>query len=129
MYLWHTGTNLCNDLKRILTSTQMRSSCNKEFIEIIKKISRSKEAFLAGQMISLNRHLGLQTVEVEELLHFMQGKVIISHVVEDISTSVGPPQIYSSRNILRQIERSSSTCECIKLLLTQLIGTSSYKTF
>ena len=88
--------------KRILTSKQFgKSSIDlcKTFAEVIKKIcsienqSTSLEAFLACQLIPLDKNPGLRPVGIGEVLCRIVGKVVITHFRTEIVISVGSLQI------------------------------------
>ena len=88
--------------KRILTSKQFgKSSIDlcKTFAEVIKKIcsienqSTSLEAFLACQLIPVDKNPGLRPIGIGEVLCRIVGKVVITHFRTEIVISVGSLQI------------------------------------
>ena len=78
----------------ILTSDQFGDSTydlGKTFAEVIKKLhtvenySTSFGAFLANRLISLDKNPGLRPIGVREVLRHFAGKVIVSHLKEDVN--------------------------------------------
>ena len=84
--------------KRIFTLNQFGDSTGdlcKTFAEVIKNLctvenqSLSLEAFLANRLIPLEKTPGLRPIGVGEVLRRIAGKVIVSHLKEDVIQSVG----------------------------------------
>ena len=93
--------------KRIFTSNQFGDSTDdlcKTFVEVIKKLctvenhSTSLEAFLANQLTPLDKSPGLRPIRVGEVLRRIAGKVIISHLKEDVIQSVGSLQVCAGQD-------------------------------
>ena len=93
--------------KRIFTSNQFGDSTGdlcKTFAEVIKKLctaenqSTSLEAFLANRLIPLDKNPGLRPIGVGEVLRRIAGKVIVSHLKEDVIQSVGSLQVCAGQD-------------------------------
>ena len=93
--------------KRIFTSNQFRDSTDdlcKTFAEVIKKLctvenqSTSLQAFLANRLIPLGKNPGLRPIGVGEVLRRVSGKVIVSHLKEDVIQSVGSLQVCAGQD-------------------------------
>ena len=87
--------------KRIFTSNQFGDSTDdlcKTFAEVIKKLyivenqSTVLEAFLANQLIPLDKNPGPRPIGVE-VLQRIAGKVMVSHLKEDVIQSVVSLQV------------------------------------
>ena len=59
----------------------------------VENQSTSLEAFLANQLISLDKTPGLRPIGVGEVLLRIAGKVIVSHRKEDVTQSIGSMQV------------------------------------
>ena len=55
----------------------------------VKNQSTSLEAILVNQLIPLDKNPGLRPIGVGEVLRRIAGKVIVSHLKEDVMHSVG----------------------------------------
>ena len=93
--------------KRIFTSNQFEYSTDdlcKTFAEVIKKLctvenqSISLEAFLANRLIPLDKNPRLRPIGVGEVLRRIAGKVIVSHLKEDVIQSVGSLQVCAGQD-------------------------------
>ena len=93
--------------KRIFTSNQFGDSTDdlcKTLAEVIKKLcavenqSTSLEAFLANRLIPLDKNPGLSPTGVDEVLRLIAGKVIVSHLKEDVIQSVGSLQVCAGQD-------------------------------
>ena len=93
--------------KRIFTSNQFGESTNdfcKTFAEVIKKLctvenqSTSSEAVIANRLIPLDKNPVLRPIGVGEVLRRIAGKVIVSHLKEDIIQSVGSLQVCAGQD-------------------------------
>ena len=93
--------------ERIFTSNQSRDSTGdlcKTFAEVIKKLctvknqSTSLEAFLANRLIPLDKNPGLRPIGVSEALRRIAGKVIVSHLKEDVIQSAGSLQVCAGQD-------------------------------
>ena len=76
----------------------------KTFAEVIKKLctvenqSISLEAFLANRLIPLDKNPGLRPIGIGEVLRRIAGKVIVSHLKEDVIQSVGSLQVCAGQD-------------------------------
>ena len=93
--------------KRVFTSNQFGDSTDdlcKIFAEVIKKLCTvenqptSLEAFLANRLIPLDKNPGLRPIGVGEVLRRIAGKVIVSHLKEDVIQSVGSLQVCAGQD-------------------------------
>ena len=93
--------------KRIFTSNQFGDSTDdlcKTFAEVIKKLcavenqSTSLEAFLGNRLIPLDKNSGLRPIGNGEVLQLIAGKVIVSHLKEDVIQSVGSLQVCAGQD-------------------------------
>ena len=93
--------------KRIFTSNQFGDSTDdlcKTFAEVIKKLctvenqSTSLQAFLANRLIPLGKNPRLRPIGVGEVLRRVSGKVIVSHLKEDVIQSVGSLQVCAGQD-------------------------------
>ena len=64
----------------------------------IENQSTSLEAFLANRLISLDKNPGLRPIGVGEVLRRIAGKVIVSHLKEDVIQSVGSLQVRTGQD-------------------------------
>ena len=71
----------------------------KTFAEVIKKLctvenqSISLEAFLVNRLIPLDKNPALRPIGVSEILQRIAGKVVVSHIKEDVIQSGGSLQV------------------------------------
>ena len=93
--------------QRIFTSNQFGDSTDdlrKTFAEVIKKLctvenqSTSLEAFLANRLIPLDKNPEIRPIGVGEVLRRLAGKVIVSHLKEDVIQSVGLLQVCAGQD-------------------------------
>ena len=93
--------------KRIFTSNQFGNSTDdfcKTFTEVVKKLytvenqSTSLEAFLGNRLIPLDKNSGLRPIGNGEVLQLIAGKVIVSHLKEDVIQSVGSLQVCAGQD-------------------------------
>ena len=93
--------------KRIFISNQFADSTDdlcKTFAEVIKKLctvenqSTSLEAFLGNRLIPLDKNSGLRPIGNGEVLQLIAGKVIVSHLKEDVIQSVGSLQVCAGQD-------------------------------
>ena len=64
----------------------------------VENQSKSLEAFLANQLIPLDKIPGLRPTGVGEVLRRIAGKVIVSHLKEDVIQSVGSLQVCAGQD-------------------------------
>ena len=62
---------------------------------IVENQSTALEAFLANQLIPLDKNPRPRPIEVGEVLRRIAGKVIVSHLKEDVKQSVVSLQVYA----------------------------------
>ena len=88
--------------RRILITRQFSTSSTdlcKAIAEVIKKLcitdnlSPSLEPFLACHLIPLDKNPGLCLIGIGEILRRIAGKVIMSHIRKDLTSSVGSLQV------------------------------------
>ena len=93
--------------KRIFTSNHFGEKTNdfcKTFAEVIKTLctaenqSTSLEAVLANRLIPLDKNPVLRLIAVGEVLRRIAGKVIVSHLKEDVIQSVGSLQVCAGQD-------------------------------
>ena len=93
--------------KRIFTSNQFGDSTDdlcKTFAEVIKKLyivenqSTVLEAFLANQLIPLDKNPGPRPIGAGEVLQRIAGKVMVSHLKEDVIQSVVSLQVCAGQD-------------------------------
>ena len=93
--------------KRIFASNQSGHSTDdlcKTFAEVIKKLgavenqSKSLEDFLVNLLNPLDKNPGLRPIGVDEVLRRIAGKVIVSHLKEDVIQSVKLPQVCAGQD-------------------------------
>ena len=65
---------------------------------IVENQSTSLEAFLANRLIPLDKNPELRPVGVGEILRRIAGKVIVSHLKEDLIQSVGSLQVCAGQD-------------------------------
>ena len=73
------------------------------FAEVIKKLCTVENqttslAFLANRLIPLEKYPGLRSIGVGEVLGRVAGKVIVSHLKEDVIQSVGSLQVFAGED-------------------------------
>ena len=75
------------------------------FTEVTEKIcsienqSASLEAFLACQLIPLDKNPGLRSIGIGEVLRRIAGKVVVTHFRTEIVTSVGSLQVCAGQEV------------------------------
>ena len=120
--------------KRTLTSKQFgKSSIDlcKAFAEVIEKIcsienqSASLEAFLACQLIPLDKNPGLRSIGIGEVLRRIAGKGVVTHFRTEIVISVGSLQVCAEQevgceSIIHAMHAiyEDKTCEAVPLVDT-----------
>ena len=86
----------------MLTSNEFGISSNdfsKTFVEVIQKLcttedlSPSLEALLACRLIPLDKNSGLRPIGIAEVLLRIASKVVVSHIREDIISTVDLLQV------------------------------------
>ena len=64
----------------------------------VENQSSSLQAFLANRLIPLGKNPGLRPIGVGEVLRRVSGKVIVSHLKEDVIQSVGSLQVCAGQD-------------------------------